>query len=176
MMRNFLRWRKENNVDEIRQNIISGGYDSPIKFPKAQLILKLLPQAVICPYARDNNDSPICVEKFNFSPHTVLENITIPEYILFLIYCLEYKSIIVEQLSEEADNKYLESLSPAMREIALSNTTELPPFGALTGLCIIRDLDGLGFDHIGSQGQEILRTIISLSSDNYPGIHLLSHF
>ena len=167
MMLKFLNWRRDNNVDEIRQNIVTGGFDSPSKFPKAELILRLIPQAVLCPFARDNNNAPISVEKFNFSPSEVLANITIPEYIHFLIYCLEYKALITEQLSEEADRAYLASLSPEERE-KVESDPESPPYGTLTGLCIIRDLEGLGFDHVGSQGQTILKTVVNLASDNYP--------
>lgn len=32
---------------------------------------------------------------------------------------------------------------------------------------------GIGFDHLGSKGQEIMRAVISLASDNYPGEHLV---
>ena len=31
---NYLNWRKENNIDEIRREIMYGGIDSPKKFPQ----------------------------------------------------------------------------------------------------------------------------------------------
>lgn len=170
MISKFLDWRKENNVDTIRQNIVSGGCNMPSKFPKADLILKLLPQAVLCPSACDKKGAPISVEKFNFSPSEVMKFVSMTEYIEFLIYCLEYKSLVSEWLSEKADRDYLASLSVEERVLAESEQADVPPYGIIRGLCIIRDLEGLGFEHVGSQGQEILRTVITLSSDNYPGM------
>ena len=140
MVTHYLDWRRDHNINEIRQKIVLGGCDCPATFPKADITLKYIPQAVMLPYARDNSGSPICVEKFHFSPSELLKHISIPEYITFLIYCLEYKQIIVEQLSEEADRNYLASLSEEQRAIALSNSTDLPPYGHIVGLCIVRDL------------------------------------
>ena len=34
MMNKFLKWRVDNNVDEIRKNIVEGGFDHPSKLPK----------------------------------------------------------------------------------------------------------------------------------------------
>ena len=170
MVTKWLDFRKQHNVDQVRQNILLGELDSPSKFPFSDVLLKYQPQAVICPYAQDKTRSPICVEKYNFSPSEVLKHMTIPQYIEFFIHCLEYKSLIVEQFSEERDNEYLNSLTEEEKLIALDNK-DIPgkePFGQLVGLCVIRDLEGIGFEHIGSQGQEILRTVIGLSSDNYP--------
>ena len=143
MVTHYLDWRRDHNINEIRQKIVLGGCDCPATFPKADITLKYIPQAVMLPYARDNSGSPICVEKFHFSPSELLKHISIPEYITFLIYCLEYKQIIVEQLSEEADRNYLASLSEEQRAIALSNSTDLPPYGHIVGLCIVRDLVSL---------------------------------
>lgn len=170
MVSKWLDFRKEHKVDEIRQNILLGGLDSPSKFPYADLVLKYQPQAVICPDALDNNKCPICVEKFNFSPSEVLKHITIPQYVIFFIHCLEFKSLICEQLSETRDQEYLNSLSEEHKAIALGDKDSdiVPAYGTLAGLCVIRDLEGIGFEHAGSQGQSILRSVISLASDNYP--------
>lgn len=169
MMNNFLDWRRDNNVDEIRQNIVLGGRKKPTDFPRAEIILPLVPQIVLCTNARDKTNSPISVEKLGFSPNKAFESLTLPEYTVFLIYCLEYKSMIVEQFSEEADRKYLDSLSPADRAKAESDDPDVEPYGSLVGLCVIRDLDGLGFEHMSARGQEILSVVIKMSSDNYPG-------
>jgi len=173
MMSKFLEWRKDNKVDEIRQHILLGGRNKPTDFPRAEVILDLVPQIVLCSYARDKSNSPICIEKFNWSPTVVFQTLTLPEYIEFLIYALEYKSMVAEQISEELDRKYLDSLSPAERTRAESDdpNINIPPYGALVGLCVIRDLEGVGFDHIGARGQEIVSAIIKMSSDNYPGTY-----
>jgi hypothetical protein len=44
MMSNFLKWRKEKGVDQIRMNVVEGGADHPLRFPKGELILSLIPQ------------------------------------------------------------------------------------------------------------------------------------
>jgi len=41
MMAEFLMWRKENEVDKIRQEIVYGGLNEPSKFPYGQLISRI---------------------------------------------------------------------------------------------------------------------------------------
>lgn len=170
LMTKFLDWRRDNKVDDIRQSIVLGGRNKPTDFPRAEVILQLVPQIVLCAYARDKSNAPISVEKFNFLPSVVFQTLTLSEYTEFLIYALEFKSIITDQISEEMDQKYLDSLSPSDRVKAESDDPDIPPYGTLMGLCVIRDLDGLGFDHMSARGQEIVSAIIKMSSDNYPGI------
>ena len=47
------------------------------------------------------------MEMFNFSPKDVLDAITVDDYLVFLIYSLEYRAIVLEQLSHEKEIKYL---------------------------------------------------------------------
>jgi hypothetical protein len=171
MITKFLDWRKEHKVDEIRQNILLGGLDSPSKFPYSELVLELQPQCVMCPYAQNKEKSPIYVEKFSFSPTKMLKHMTTTQFFEFFTYCLEYRSLILEQFSEERDNEYINSLkTEEEKNIALSDK-DVPghePYGTLVGLCIIRDLDGIGFEHVGSFGQEIVGKAIAIFGDNYP--------
>jgi len=164
MMQKFLIWRKDNNVDAIRTAILSG-LDHPLKFPCGEKILGLIPQIVITPHACDKVGSPICVDQYDFSPSAVLKEISIEQYIQFVIHTLEYRSLIVEQLSEERERVFLASLPDASPE-RLEALEQ--PYGVLVNTCVIRDLKGVGFEHIGSQGQEIIRAVIGVSSDNYP--------
>eukprot|EP01038_Epipyxis_sp_PR26KG_P017014 gene17014-23384_t len=168
MMNKFLTWRKENNVDEIRRSIIEDKLDHPLKFPMGEYILSLVPQLVICPNAMDKMGSPICVDQYNFSPTEVLTKVKLSDYIIYTIYCLEYKSIIVEQLSEEREKAFLDSLSE--EELILSNmpNSPIPPYGVLVNTCVIRDLGSVGWDHLGTSGQEIIKAVVSIASDNYP--------
>lgn len=176
MITKFLQWRDSNGVDEIREKIVSGELDHPSKFPRGAYILKAIPQLVIAPYALDRKRAPICVETYKFRPPQLLKELSIPEYINFLIHCLEYKSLILEQMSEEREEEILRSLSEDVREYQLSdvdhdvNPYGVDPFGIIMGITIIRDLDGLGFDHIGSKGQEIIKAVVNVASDNYPGV------
>lgn len=169
LMSNFLKWRKDKNVDEIRRNIVEGGMDHPVKFPKGDVIVGLVPQLVIAPDALDVCKAPICVEQYNFVPSEVFKHITLDDYIVFVTYSLEYKSIIVEQMSEHREAAYLANLSDTDREDILNNpASKLPPYGVLVNTCVIRDLAGVGWAHLGSQGQDVIKTVVTLASDNYP--------
>lgn len=152
MMEKFLKWRVDNKVDEVRANIVEKGCDHPLRFPKGELILKLIPQLVILPYATDKLGCPICVEQYNFIPAEVFQQITMEEYILFVIYTLEYKSLIIEQLSEQREREYLNSLSDDERadiDDDSTNSTK-PPYGVLANICVIRDLCKQAMDVIYS--------------------------
>lgn len=140
MMEKFLKWRADNSVDEVRANIVENGCDHPLRFPKGELILKLIPQLVILPHATDKLGCPICVEQYNFIPAEVFQQITMEEYILFVIYSLEYKSLIIEQLSEQREREYLDSLSDDERANIDSINSTMPPYGVLANICVIRDL------------------------------------
>lgn len=96
MISKFLKWREQRGVNAIRMNIVEGGMCHPSKFPKADTILKLVPQIVINPDMKDRTGSPMCLEQYNFCPHDVLQHCSLEDYITFQIYCLEYKSLILE--------------------------------------------------------------------------------
>ena len=103
-----------------------------------------------------------------FSPTEVLAAVSIPEYIQFIIHSLEYKTLIVEQLSEEAERAAL-ALLQGKEGSAAPGTGTGSPCGVLLYTCVIRDLDGVGFEHVGAKGQEIVRAVIGVASANYPG-------
>ena len=107
MISNFLTWRKNNNVDSIRQDIVYGGKNSPFLFPEGQKIINLAPQIIISQNALDNEGRPLAFEAFDFIPNEVLKQVTIAEYLIFLTYSLEYRSIILEQMSHEREQRYL---------------------------------------------------------------------
>ena len=44
MVTNFLKWRDDNNMDEVRERIIRGGLNHPRSFPLGEKILQLIPQ------------------------------------------------------------------------------------------------------------------------------------
>ena len=167
MMRNFLQWREANGVDAVRAAIVEGGLDHPLRFPNGEKILALIPQLVIAPRAFDRQGAPLCVDQYAFSPVEVLRRITIDEYIVFVVHCLEYRSLVVEQLSEQRERAWLAALSPEKRRAALLPGPDAP-HGVLVHTCVIRDLGAVGLEHASSQGQEIIRAVVGLSSDNYP--------
>jgi len=139
LMANFLKWRIDNKVDEIRTNIVERGMDHPLKFPKGELILSLIPQLILVPHAQDKLGSPICVEQYNFTPSEVFKYITIEDYILFVLYSLEFKSLIVEALSEQREQAFLHSLTSAERK-ELEINPHSKPYGVIVNICVVRDL------------------------------------
>jgi hypothetical protein len=145
-------------VDEIRHNILRGGCSHPSRFPNGEKILRLIPQIVIDHEIRDSFGCPIVFEQYSFRPGEILTQISLEEYVEFITYCLEYRSLICEQLSEENERKKVQALH-ARRDAGEDLSLE-EPYGTLCYLCIIRDLGGVGFDHLGSQGQEIIKAVI----------------
>ena len=118
----FLKWRKDNNVNEIRNLILYGGYNNPNVFPKGELILKLMPQIVLAPYHFDNYKQPITFDIFDFDPNIVLQSITVSDYMLFLTYCVEYRSLYIEQISEEREKLFLSNNPHILTNNTNSNT------------------------------------------------------
>lgn len=176
LMKKFLHWRKDHHVNEYRTNIIENGFDHPKRFPKGELIQTLIPQLVIAPDAMDDHQCPICVDQYNFTPSELIKKMSIEDYVVFVTYCLEYRSLILEQLSEEREQAYLATLTPEQRATIDSKDSELPPYGYLAYTCVIRDLAHVGFEHLGSKGQEIIKTVVSIASDNYPGMFVIYNF
>ena len=155
MYRDFLSWRRENAIDEVRNDIVYGRKNDPTLFPKGELIMRLVPQIVLTPMSTDLTGQPIVYEADGYSPREVLESITIEDYTIFLIYVLEYRAIILEQLSEEADKLYeAQNPDPANRAEG---------YGALIKLCMIRDLKGLGLEHLGSQFKNIVMKFLTIA-------------
>lgn len=163
MIKKFLDWRKANNVDSIRNDIING-MDHPAKFPKGEFILRLVPQIVIDVNICDKAGRPLCLEQYTFNPKDVLKQISLRDYIQFVTYSLEYKNMILEQLSEAQERKKIFDLNngnPADFNFA-------QPFGVILNSYVIRDLTGIGLSHMTSDGKEILKAVIAVASDNYP--------
>lgn len=138
LIKTFLQWRIDNNVNEIRTNIVQNGCDHPLRFPKGDIILKHIPQHIVLPEAMDKFGCPICVEQYNFTPSEVFKHISIEDYIQFVMYSLEYRSLIVEQLSEERERAFLSKLTLEEREEL--EKPESKPYGVLVNICVIRDL------------------------------------
>jgi hypothetical protein len=109
MIKDMLQWRLDNNVDVIRQDILYGGKDSPFSFPKGKLIISLAPQIVLSVNALDKRGQPLSLEQFNFSPKEVFKVIGMDDYLTFLTYCLEYRALVLEQVSHEREQAYLKA-------------------------------------------------------------------
>ena len=107
MIKKHLVWREKNKVNAIRQQIVFGGLNSPFLFPNGKKILDIQEQIVVTPLALDRKGQPLCFEAFDFDPKKVLKHNNIEDYLVFLIYCLEYRSIVMDQMSDEKEQEYL---------------------------------------------------------------------
>jgi len=159
----MLRWRVENGIDEIRNDIVHGK-NSPQLFPKADFILSKAPQVLLSTTCLDKLGNPISIESFNFSPREVMKTITEADYIKYLIYCLEFKLLVLEQLSEQKEQELIAAHKCTNPDTPLDN------YGVILQHTIIRDLTGIGLGHVGSDGRSILAAGILVSEKNYAEI------
>jgi hypothetical protein len=132
-MAKMLNWRKENQIDVIRQDIVYGGKNAPRLFPKGEQILHLVPQIIIEDNALDAEGRPLSLESYNFDPDELLKEISINDYLKFLIYTLEYRTLVMEELGERRERAYLMNTPP-------ENRTD--GYGVLLYNYTIRDLEG----------------------------------
>jgi hypothetical protein len=58
-IRAFFKWRDDNKVDDIRQDIVYGGKDSPFKFPFGKEIIAVAPQIIISANSLDKKGRPL---------------------------------------------------------------------------------------------------------------------
>jgi len=112
--------------------------------------------------ATDYGGNPICVEHYSFSPREVFERVTLDQYLTFLTYCMEYRMLILEQMSEIREREYISSQTQAGKELS-----DLNEYGVILRMTVIRDMDGLGFDHVGEQGRSIVSAALKLAYCNY---------
>ena len=47
------------------------------------------------------------METFDFSPKELFESVKLEDYLTFLTYTLEYRAVMLEQVSHEREEKYL---------------------------------------------------------------------
>ena len=77
----------------------------------------------------------IALECYDFSPKDVLDAITIQDYLVFLTYTLEYRALVMEQMSHQQEQQYLMSHpDPANR---------VDGYGVVLLDFTIRDLKGM---------------------------------
>lgn len=165
----FLDFRDENRVDDIRNEILYKSL-SPFEFPNGKKILNLVPQIVLAHDALDNLGNPMSLEEFGFNPELVMKSVSKEEFLRFIIYTLEYRVLVLEQLSDLKEKAYLAQYP--------ENTPPLesPPYGVILQCCTIRDFGKFGLDNVSSDGRQILSWILGIAMDNYPELLYRSHF
>ena len=152
----FLKWRKMNNIDKIRHDILYNGMNSPFLFPHGKKIIDFVPQIVITANANDKMGRPMSLEMYNFSPSKLFQEVKMDEYLLFLTYCLEYRALVMEQLSHNIENQYLST----SKEIS-------DGYGVVVMNCFIRDLKGVGMAHLGGEGRSLIKAAVNLGTSNF---------
>ena len=145
---------------DIRHKILYENINNPNRFPYGRTVIELGPQIVIAPTLVDKKGQPLVVETFNFNPADVFKLISIDQYLEFLKYALEYRSLVFEQMSEERERKYLEANpDPATRQRG---------YGVVWCMCSIRDLRGLGLQHVSSKAKQFLGASLKLAIRKCP--------
>ena len=99
-----------------------------------------------------------------------MQHISPADYIKFLIYCLEYKLLVLEQLSEIKERKLLATTTASKEECDSSPPPELEQYGVILQHTILRHLSGVGSEHIGSDGRSIASAAVEVSETNYAEI------
>lgn len=77
------------------------------------------------------------METFDFSPKELFESVKLEDYLTFLTYTLEYRALMLEQVSHEREQQYLaEHPNPDDR---------IDGYGVVAMDYTIRDLKGIFF-------------------------------
>lgn len=100
------------------------------------------------------------METFDFSPKEMFEAVNIKEYLHFLIYTLEYRALVLEQMSHEREQAYL-------KEHPTQESRE-DGYGVTVMDYTIRDLKGVGMGHLGSKGRALVAAALEAALPNYP--------
>lgn len=73
-------------------------------------------------------------EQYDFSPTEIFEKLSIEQYLTFLTYCLEYRALALEQMSEERELQYLKD-HPNIEDREVG-------YGVIIKYFAIRDMQG----------------------------------
>jgi len=141
MFGNMLSWRKEMNVDRIREHIVRDNL-SPEQFPHYGRIMRYYPSFAHHGTAHDG--SPLHIEMVGkVTPRKMLSCFSSEEWKNFHIYCCEYNALHLDKLSVEK--------------------------GKLMRMVLLYDLAGCGPQHLRSKhGWDMIRSTLKITQDNYP--------
>ena len=153
----YLDWRLDNGIDEIRHNI-ENGCNTINKFPHSDKLFQKTRRIMVCDKYAVSASNEVMIAEATM-PDNIWENITVDEYMIFRIYCLEFISMQLERKSEEEER---EKLSRGY------NSRE--PYGVVAQLHALRDVTGLGLSAWQGENSECFERQTKISSDNYPEI------
>ena len=163
MVEKFLDWRFENNIDDIRKDIVDRKL-TPEQFPFADVVFKNVDIMVLMPPSPEDENFmdlfPISGEPY-MSP-AVFSEIDPEDYIRFRMYCLEYVAMNLEQLSDMKEQRILASLK--------EGESKPDNYGYLEKLHVVRDMSAFSMFSLNTSNQALGRRIMMMSADNYPEI------
>ena len=98
-----LCWREDNNIDAILDHIVRENL-SPATAPRGEMILRLLPQVPCSFHLTDKKGNPLSIEYYGFDPSNVMA-ISQDDYMRWFLYCMEYKMLVLDILSDRAEQE-----------------------------------------------------------------------
>lgn len=130
----------------------------------------MYPQITILADAHDKLLNPITVETYNFSPSRVLKEVTHEEYRQFMIFSLEFKAVVLEQMAEQRERDLMKRYEGHPPEAA-----DGEGYGVVLQCCTIRDLNGVGMEFLGSDAKQLIKLSLEVAQANYPEMLSKSH-
>jgi hypothetical protein len=117
------------------------------------------------------------LEQYSFSPADMLARVTIKDYLLFFVYALEYRALVMEQMSHEREQKYLEAhpnpkdradgygvvlLNFCIRDLQGDfHSPRYRPLNSLHNRTLTSPL-GVGISHLTGKGKQIIEASINI--------------
>lgn len=140
MYGNMLRWRREQGIDKIRNDIVDNNLQ-PCDFPHAGRVLRYYPSHKH--HGFDRAGRPLQIDLVGkIDPRKLLSCFDEDEFVTYHIYACEYLSLLLERLSVERNS--------------------------LLRISLVCDLTGLGAGHLRGCGVGLLRRMLKVTQDNYP--------
>mmetsp|Transcript_51731 Transcript_51731/g.136770 ORF Transcript_51731/g.136770 Transcript_51731/m.136770 type:complete len:370 (+) Transcript_51731:46-1155(+) len=162
LFKGWLKFRQDEGMDKIRENIVVGGMNAPERWPNGEVIQKHS-RSVVAPQGMvDKFGAPLIMEYFDIDFDAMLSDLSpsVDEALKMVrtwwLYNLEFRALILEQLSEERERE------------AENKATNGTKTGVLVQLCIIRNLQGLSRKILSNPGRGASQEIMQLASANYP--------
>lgn len=140
MYKNMLQWRQEQNIDAIREEIISKNLE-PKDFPHHGRVVRFLPLHQHHGY--DLEGRPVQIKLVGrIDTKKLLSSFQEEEFLRYHIYGMEYSSLLLDQLSKERKS--------------------------MVRTVLIFDLAGLNMSHVRGSAMDLLRKALKITQDYYP--------
>jgi hypothetical protein len=97
-----------------------------------------------------------------------MQTISIDDYKRFVVYCLQYKTLIIEQLSELKERQLLEQYNGHPPETENG-------YGIILQCTIIRCLKGMGMEFLGHDSKAVLKATMDIAQANFPEMLYKNH-